>query len=419
MKKNPPDNHLSQIKIPVSQLTLGMYVTELDRSWLVSPFVFHGFFLSIDEHIAIVQAHCEFVIVDRSRIFEIEIKSLQQEQLRQLVYPVMPSKNSSFFTEINQAGAIFKQLNTLVEGLFKRIEQKQTLELLEAEKVIALLVASIIKTPDTFLWLTQWKSSNNYTIQHTVNTCVLSLVLGRHIGLSVVRLKELGLCGLLFDMGKGLVPEKILNKPGKLAGKEIQIMKYHTVLGLKILKKSPGKIPLSVISVAYSHHERVDGKGYPRGIGWDKLTLATRIVAIADMYDALTSDRSYRQECSHENAIEIMQQKSGNHLDFALMTKFVECLGFYPPGTLVQLSNDDVAIVVDSHYEEPLRPNIILLLGADKQTKKQKLIVLADRDKDIGGEIYTIKQSVSEKACGLKRSEIKLADVSYYNSQNK
>jgi hypothetical protein len=88
------------------------------------------------------------------------------------------------------------------------------------------------------------------------------------------------------------------------------------------------------------------------------------------------------------------------------MNKFVECLGIYPPGTLVQLSNDDVAIVIDSNYEEPLRPNIILLLGADKQFRKQKIITLVDRDKDIGGEIYTIKQAASEKECGLKVSEI-------------
>ena len=227
-----------------------------------------------------------------------------------------------------------------------------------------------------------------------MNVCVLSVALGRHICLTEEELKDLGLCGMLHDMGKMLIPSKILNKPGKLAGKEIKIMKYHTTLGLKVLKKSKGRVPLSVINVAYSHHERVDGKGYPRGIGQEQLTRATRIVSICDMYDALTSDRIYRKGCSHLEAIDILTKMSGKHLDYALVLKFIECLSVYPPGSIVELTNDEVGIVVEVNQDEKLRPQVILVLGADKKPRKEKLIDLAKRETDIGGEVYTIRRTV-------------------------
>jgi HD-GYP domain-containing protein (c-di-GMP phosphodiesterase class II) len=210
-------------------------------------------------------------------------------------------------------------------------------------------------------------------------------------------------------MGKMLIPSKILNKPGKLAGKEIKIMKYHTVLGLKVLKKSKGRVPLAVINVAYSHHERVDGKGYPRGIGQDQLSRATRIVAITDMYDALTSDRIYRKGCSHLEAINIMNKMAGKHLDYALLLKFIECLSVYPPGTIVQLTNDEVAIIIEVNQDEKLRPTIMLLVGVDKQPRKEKLINLAERECDLGGEVYTIR-------CTVRAVDYNIDIMKFYHS---
>ncbi|MCU7968506.1 MAG: HD-GYP domain-containing protein [gamma proteobacterium symbiont of Bathyaustriella thionipta] len=259
------------------------------------------------------------------------------------------------------------------------------------------------------MWLTQLKNRDEYTSQHSMNVCVLSVALGRYIGLPEKELQDLGLCGMLHDMGKILIPDKVLNKPGKLTGKEVKIMKYHTVLGLKILKKSKGRVPLSVIDTAYSHHERVDGKGYHRGVGQEKITRETRIVAIADMYDALTSDRVYRKGCSHLEAIDIMNNMSGKHLDYALMLKFIECLSVYPPGSIVQLTNDEIAIVIEVNQDEKLRPKVIILLGADKQSKKEKIVNLAEREKDVGGETYTIK-------CTVRAVDYDIDIMKFYNS---
>jgi len=394
MKKTITDTQLIKVKMPVDKLALGMYVTELDRPWLESPFLFQGFFLTTEKHISLVQDVCDFVYVDSTRVIEKEVEFLKEEKRLNIVYPDPPKKTRTFINEISKADKIFLKTSVLIQGFMKNTEVNQNLDIEEAKEAVDHVVHSVIKTPDALMWLTQLKKRDEYTSQHSMNVCVLSVSLGRYIGLSEKELKDLGLCGMLHDMGKMLIPNKILNKPGKLVGREVKIMKYHTVLGLKILKKSKGRVPLSVINVAYSHHERVDGKGYPRGIGQDKLTRATRIVAITDMYDALTSDRVYRKGCSHLEAIDIMTKMSGKHLDYALVLKFIECLSVYPPGSIVELTNDEIGIVVEVNQDEKLRPKIILLLGVDKQVKKEKLIDLSLREKDLGGEIYTIKRTV-------------------------
>ncbi len=394
MKKIVLDSQLVKVKVAVEKLMLGQYVTELDRPWLESPFLFQGFFLTTDKHISLVQELCQYVYVDTTRIIEKETEFLQEDKRKNIVYPPPPKKTSTFFKEITQSDKIFSKTLQLIKGFLKNIEVNKNLDIDEAKKAVDQVVYSVIKTPDALMWLTQLKKKDEYTSQHSMNVCVLSVALGRYIGLAENELKELGLCGMLHDMGKMLIPDKVLNKPGKLEGKEIKIMKYHTVLGLKILKKSKGRVPLSVINVAYSHHERVDGKGYPRGIGQDKISRPTRIVAIADMYDALTSDRVYRKGCSHLEAIDIMAKMSGKHLDYALVLKFIECLSIYPPGSIVELTNNEIAIVVEVNQDEKLRPKIILLLGSDKQPRSEKVIDLAQRDKDIGGEMYTIRRTV-------------------------
>ncbi len=409
MKMTKPERKLVKVKVPVEQLKLGMYVTALDRPWLESPFLFQGFFLTTDKEILLVQDVCVFVYIDTSRLIENEMTFLKQEIRQNIVYPAPPSKTSTFVKEIGQSDKIFRNTSRLIKSFFKNIDVNQNLDIAEAKEAVDQIIHSVIKTPDALMWLTQLKKRDEYTSQHSMNVCVLSVALGRHIGLTEEELKDLGLSGMLHDMGKMLIPERVLNKPGKLSCKEIKIMKYHTVLGLKILKKSRGRVPLSVIAVAYSHHERVDGKGYPRGVGQDKISRATRIVAIADMYDALTSDRVYRKGCSHLEAIDIMTHMSGKHLDYALMLKFIECLSVYPPGSIVQLTNDEIAIVVEVNQEEKLRPKIILLLGADKQAKKEKLIDLSLRGTDPGGEIYTIK-------CTARAVDYGIDIMKFYNS---
>ena len=400
MNNNTTNSQLIRKKILVEDLQLGMYVTELDRPWLESPFLFQGFFLTTEEHIRYVKDVCEYVYLDTTRVQE--KNTTQKEQTHEnIIYPSPPPKTVQFDEEINNADQTFNRTSKLIKSYLKNIDVNHQIDIEEAKEAVKSVVSSVIRTPDALMWLTQLKAKDEYTSQHSMNVCILSVAFGRFIGLAEDELNDLGLCGMLHDMGKMLIPDEVLNKPGKLVCKEIEVMKQHSFLGMKILKRSKGNVPLSVINVAYSHHERLDGKGYPRGLSNEQLTLATRIVAIADMYDALTSDRVYRNGRSHLEAINILTKMTDSHLDYALVLKFIECLSIYPPGCIVKLNTDEIAIVVEINQDEKLRPRVLLLLGADKQPRKEKLIDLSEREKDGNGEVYIIRHTVRARDYGI------------------
>ncbi|MDD5578266.1 MAG: HD-GYP domain-containing protein [Methylobacter sp.] len=255
------------------------------------------------------------------------------------------------------------------------------------------------------LWMTQLKNKDEYTAQHSLNVCVLSIVLGRHLNLSEMALNNAGLCGMMHDMGKMLVPLEILNKPGKLEPDEMQIMQSHTTLGYELLKSSQDMYP-GAIEVAWTHHERLDGKGYPPQIPPGNISHFAKIVTIADMYDAITSDRVYQKGRTHLEATNILSNVSGSQLDPLLVIKFIESLGVYPPGCVVALTNGSIAIVVEVNEKIKLRPKIIILLDEDKNpVPEEKVIDLSRMMIDRAGDFYTIKGIVKAEDWNIDSSK--------------
>lgn len=397
MKKEAVKNQLIRKRINVDALQIGMYVTELDRPWLQSPFLYQGFFLVNEKHITQVQDFCDYVYIDTTK--EIASNDPVLERDKKFTKSILldespPPYKKNFSQEFNQATEVYNKTARLVKSFMTGVGIEKQINMEEAKQAVNECVKSVINTPDALMWLTQLKKKDEYTAQHSMNVCLLSIALGRHINLPENELRELGLCGMLHDMGKMQIPLRILNKPGQLVGKEILIMQHHTTLGLQILKKSKGRVPLAVLNVAYSHHERIDGKGYPRGLTQEKLTQATRIVSIVDIYDAITSDRVYQKGRSHLEAINILNKVSGSQLDYGLVVKFIECLSVYPPGNIVEMTNDDLAIVIEINQQERLRPKIMLLRDKNHLPVEDKLIDLSNREKDNQGQIYTIKRTV-------------------------
>ena len=292
--------------------------------------------------------------------------------------------------EIQRAKETYQSTGQFVAKFMDRITKGESIDTKLAKQAVAECVNSILHAPDAVLWLTQLKNKDEYTAQHSLNVCVLSIVLGRHINLSEANLNNVGLCGLMHDVGKMCVPLHILNKPGKLEDDEMRIMQSHTSLGFELLKSSQGMY-VGAINTALAHHERVDGKGYPNNLTGANLSLYTKIVTIADLYDAITSDRVYQKGRTHLEATKIMFDLTGQHLDEILMIKFVESLGVYPPGCLVGLTNGAVGLVVESNDVHRLRPKIMLVLDEDKNPAQEKIIDLALLPQDFFGNVYTIR----------------------------
>ncbi|MGR9036387.1 MAG: HD-GYP domain-containing protein [Gammaproteobacteria bacterium] len=384
-----------KVYTPVRDLILGMYVVELDRPWLDSPFLFQGFELKTDADIKAVQEVCEFVYVDMTkrrgaRKTTIVKKESPPSSIAYLNNKPPPPKLSEFKKEIVRAERIYENTQLLVSEFMEKIAQGGGIDSKLAKLAVAECVNSVLHSPDAMLWLSQLKNKDEYTSQHSLNVCVLSIVLARHLNFSEKNLNYVGLCGLMHDMGKMLVPNEILNKPGNLKPEELQIMQSHAELGHDLLKSSDGMHPLAV-ETAYTHHEHLDGKGYPRKLSQGSISLSTRIVSVADIYDAMTSDRVYQKGRTHLEVTGIMTKLAGTQLDPLLVIKFIESLGVYPPGCLVELTNGAIAIVVEVNEVWKLRPKIVIILDEAKQIVPEQVFDLSEMPLDSQGNIYTIK----------------------------
>lgn len=397
-------NTLTQID--VKDLKVGMYVSKLDKPWLESSFLFQGFEIKSEADIAAVRSECKFVFVDVTRQ-----NKLIKTYARNTAYTKgwlekldPPNSRSSFEKEIENAQHVYKETSTLVRSFMQDVSLGKTINVEIAKKAVAQCVDSVLNFPDALLWMTQLKNRDLYTSQHSMNVCILAIALGRQINLPVDELNKVGLCGMMHDMGKMRIPLEVLNKPGKLTLEELKIMQSHSDLGWKLLMSSAGMYG-GAIDVAHSHHERLDGKGYPRGLSAEQITPYTRMVAIVDMYDAITSDRVYQRGRTHLEAINLMTKSCETHLDSGLTYKFIECLGIYPPGSVVEMNNGEIAIVIEVHPRQKIKPKIILLLDEAKQPRNARLVDLAKMDLDASGHSYSIRKIVRGDEYGIDLNE--------------
>jgi HD-GYP domain-containing protein (c-di-GMP phosphodiesterase class II) len=389
-------------KINVKDLKVGMYVAKLDKPWLDSNFLYQGFELKNQADINAVCEQCSFVFIDvtkqnTTQTFESKDTPYSKGWLDARI---APDKLSSFEKEIERAGFVYNKTSTLVRSFMDDVSLGKTITVEIAKKAVAECVDSILHAPDALLWMTQLKNRDLYTSQHSMNVCILAIALGRQLNLPVKELNNVGLCGMMHDMGKMKVPLEVLNKPGKLEPDELKMMQCHPSLGWELLMSSNDMYG-GAIDVAHSHHERLDGTGYPRKLTAEKITPYTRMVTIVDMYDAITSDRVYQKGRTHLEAINIMTQMCGTHLDSGLTYKFIECLGIYPPGSVVEMSNGEVAIVIEANQKQRLKPKIILLLDEDKKSRRERIVDLSKMDLDPGGEVYRVSKIVKADDYGI------------------
>jgi HD-GYP domain-containing protein (c-di-GMP phosphodiesterase class II) len=237
----------------------------------------------------------------------------------------------------------------------------------ELKNVVEDITDELVLNEDVLLNLVSLKSTSIYTYEHSVNVSVICIALGKMLGYSENELYKLGMGGMLHDVGKTLIPEEIINKPDRLTEHEYQIIKNHPELGFNFLQQINSISPLSRI-VVYSHHERVDGSGYPRGLKGKEIHEYARIAAIADVFDALTSDRVYRDKWPTYKAAEYIINNTEKLFDYHLVKKFLPQISFYPNGAEIILSSGYRAIVKDQNIGFPTRP--ILRLIEDDEGKE-------------------------------------------------
>ncbi|MDD5131621.1 MAG: HD-GYP domain-containing protein [bacterium] len=291
----------------------------------------------------------------------------------------------------------------VIKQILHNVENGQSFNLDNVHRVVTDIVSVINNDDKYLLGLTTIKNYDEYTFNHSVNVAVLSLYLGKLVGLNSEQLRLLGEAAMLHDVGKVRIPKEILNKQGLLTPDEWKIMESHTLEGAEVLSKVAGISALS-LAVAFEHHLHYDLSGYPRAERLKEINLLSRLVTICDVYDAATSLRVYHAPVLPAKVIALIISKKGSFFDPALAKAFVQMMGVYPVGSLVRLDNNELAVVYANNLDNILRPKVILV--------KQKIAgqdpVIVDLEETAGpakGFKYSISEALAPRAYNIDVTE--------------
>ncbi|MDO6747012.1 HD-GYP domain-containing protein [Gilvimarinus sp. 1_MG-2023] len=392
------DKSKRSIKISVSELRVGMYVSKLDRDWLDTPFLMQGFLLESQGDIETVAEYCQHVWVDA--VEPTWVPPEERGELGTARAKTTYINKISAEDEHRQATGVFREARRLTKTLVDDIRLGGTINNEQAKATVKSCVDSILRNPDALLWMTKIRNQDNYTAEHCLNVCILAIAFGRHLGLSEAELETLGLCGLLHDVGKMRIPDEVLNKPGKLSPKEWKQMKAHVIHGRNLLLASPG-VANAAVDVAYSHHERMDGNGYPRKLTSAGISEFSRIISIVDAYDAMTAERCYAPAITTTQALKNIYQDRATHFDERLALAFIKSVGLYPPGSIVELKNGYIGIVLEANKRYRHLPKVILLSQGGEALPREKIIDLEQVESGKLDDQHLIRDTLADGAYGI------------------
>jgi putative nucleotidyltransferase with HDIG domain len=268
------------------------------------------------------------------------------------------------FTDMATIRRLYADAVSAVETIWDDVRQEGRLDARAAQNIVHGLAQAVAQNRSALLALTAVKNHDNYTFTHMVNVSILGMAQARALGIDGPLLREFGIAALMHDIGKVRVPLEILQKPGRLTDSELVVMRRHPVDGAEILRRTPD-IPQLVPLVAFEHHLRLDGTGYPFGITRPSLNLATVLTSIADVYDAMRSQRVYQNVFPSERVVEVLRGDDGRHFDQHVVRRFVQLLGIYPTGTAVRLDTGHLAVVVKINASDPHRPRVRVVQAPD------------------------------------------------------
>lgn len=424
---------LVEQEVDVAELQVGMHVVRLDRPWEETDFLLQGFVIQSPEDIHSLQAQCQRVVIEgrlrrdpqpvrgavtagpRSGSLLQRFTGRAGPRASDATSTPAPSKSVrkrvvyinkvDVGQEMEAARLSYSDAKSLASGIMAGLRLGRALDLNQVRTVVDSCVDSILRNDDALLWLTKLKNRDEYTAEHSLNVSILSAAFGKHLGMLEEEIRTLALCGMLHDIGKARMPAEILQKPGALTPEEHAVMRTHPAAGRDILMGLP-KVVRASIDVAYNHHERLDGRGYPRGLTETRIPYLAKVVAIVDTYDAITSSRVYDRGRSSMEALRILYRCGGTQFDADLVKEFIRMIGIYPPGSIVEMNNGEVGIVVSSHPRNKRKPRVMLIRSADKQPLADcRLLDMMVDTTDTAGREYNIARELPDGSHGIALRE--------------
>lgn len=433
---------LKRLKIATANLERGMYVAQLDRPWLETPFLFQGFEIRDDNDLHQLRHYCQHVYVDatrgtvpkdavlaararearyagslkapENRLQHPPPRSLHRRLFDAIAHLDRSGRLAAFFqtrhyrnlvptrVEAPKARSAYDATALVVDDALEQFQQGRPLDAARLKTAVEPLIDSILRNQDAMAWLVCLRKREAEDARRSVGSAVWAVILGRHLGFDRAGLQTLALGGLLLDVGNAKVPRDVLARTGPLDEVERAIVRKHVALGLGLVKATSG-LNADVIAMIQHHHERHDGSGYPNGLEGTDVPVFGRIAGLIDCFDAMTTKRPYAPARSAYDAVRELNSQSGVTFQQELVEHFVQAVGMFPTGSLVELNTGEVGLVIEQNRVRRLRPKLMLLLDAGKRpVNRQAVLDLKARPAGAGEEgACWILQGLEPGAFGL------------------
>ncbi|RZI44082.1 HD-GYP domain-containing protein [Herbaspirillum sp. HC18] len=392
-------------KIRLNQLKVGMYVHDFNCAWINHPFFGSRMAVTTDAQIEkITGAGIRELYIDTGKGLDVDgAPTIEQSrksveiELQELARTAPDSPvRVTVGQELRYAAQVKQRAHRVVRDAMRDARLGRAIELDQVEPVVQDITESILRNPGALLGLLRIKSKDDYTFLHSVTVCTLMVAFCRSLGMDAGTMHEAGLGGLLHDVGKALVPDEILNKPGRLTDEEFAVIRRHPQDGYEILLKSGavGEIPLDI---TLHHHERMDGSGYTKKLPGERISMVTQMAALVDVYDALTSDRCYHKAITPVEALRMIFEWSKNEFSPQTVQAFMRCVGIYPVGTMVKLQSGRLGVVVEAHETNLLAPKVNVFFSTRSNTYIRPEQVDLSRPFGMGGGDKIVSHESPEK----------------------
>ena len=433
--------------VPVINLQIGMFVSDLDRPWIETPFLLQGFVIENDAEIATLREFCRSVTVDRSRSlgdafvardngkdparvpeptlifypseeahtptppddFANVFHLLRAKEIPRAAHrppEVSPhNKQSRLEAELLYSAPIIDDVKKALKSIHEAVANAQNISFSEIGGLVGEMACGVERNPDAMLWLARLRSADQYSYDHALDVSVHMMVFARFLGLPLRTIEELGVAGLMQDVGKVEIPAAVLGKAGHLTDEEYQLVQSHVAASLEMLMGHEG-FSSNILDIIASHHERADGSGYPRRLKGERIGFHGELAGLVDTYCAMTRDRVYGIAVSSQKALEALNHLRGNKFREPVVDQFIQCIGLYPIGSLVELNSGEVGVVIQQNKVRRLKPRLLIVLGPDKSVERHPITIDLMNDPTAQtGVPYRIVQALPANAYGIDPAE--------------
>ncbi len=404
-------------EVPIEYLEFGMFVARLDRPWTETPFVYQGFVLKTEQQLNALKKYCKSVYVDpekrqvvvapRLLTLPPSTRTAIAEQVKEKVRGTAVYKElATVEDELPRARTVFTQTNTIVQSMARAVVSGNALDGERAKQAVAEITDSVVRNPDAMMLLVTMRDKAEETLNRSTQVSVYMTVFGRFLQLDRERLEVLGLMGLLQDVGMLKLPPGMPARRNDLTAQEETIFKTHVTHSVEILSQTPG-LPAELPGLASLHHERYDGSGYARGLKGGAISQMGAIAGIVDTFDMLTAPAPYGMQMPPSNALNVLFQNRGTQFHAALIEQFIQCVGAFPVGSVVELNSGEVGVVITQNLVKRLQPRVMVVQDASgNPIHPHKILDLVNEPMATPDEPYRIRRTLDQTTVKIDSREL-------------